>query len=325
MLTAQELRTQRQQHNQTQADLAKSLGVDEKVIAGYESGTAPVSNDHEEKLKKLWHPAPAAKSAIGKPTPVKPVSASPVASKPASMPPAPVKEAPVKESARAKPEAQPKKAETARMPSVTHWLEGIANDRPERPAKPAPAPSSGNGNGHAAAHNSGNATTSSAATAPVDHIVQAAAQVTNDKQRRAALDSLLTAAAAQITTVFTEDKQVSATAEAIEKLQPAHRQVILGLIEQLEQVDRSQTPPKGKLPAQDQILQTLKGQTPYETALNYLNAAIQLLKQADVADRTPLVSRLQGLSDFDRGTVNMMTKRYQESRRQEPKPEDKPS
>src|SRR5579871_4422894 len=105
MLTAQELRTQRQQHNQTQADLAKSLGVEEKVIAGYESGSTPVSNDHEEKLKKLWHPAPTGKPAT-KPMPpanvAKAAPPPPAAAKP--TPPTPAKEAPIKAAAPAKQE-----------------------------------------------------------------------------------------------------------------------------------------------------------------------------------------------------------------------------
>ena len=63
------------------------------------------------------------------------------------------------------------------------------------------------------------------------------------------------------------------------------------------------------------IVQTLKDFSAYVTVLNYLEAALQLLKQAELADRSALMARLQNLSEFDQNTVQLITKRYQASAR----------
>ncbi len=254
MLTAQELRTKRQEHKMTQAQLAQAVGLEESLIANYEKGESPIPAEHEEKLLRVW------RATAGPKTPTK---------------------------------APAKKPSASKAPALTQWLQNVAQDKTERPAKPA-------------AHQTEKSSEPSA-------ITQATAHIANDKQRRAALGSLLNAALGEIDNLFVEDKQTRATAEAIEQLQPSYKQLILGMMDQFDQIKPS-AQGKARLPAQEQVVQALKGVTPYDTVLNYLEAAVQILKQAEVADRTPLMLRLQSLSDFDRNTINMMTKRYQELR-----------
>src|SRR5438105_1128436 len=62
MLTAQELRTKRQETKMTQAQLAKAIGVEETLIANYEKGDAPISAEHEAKLQSMWRTKPPAPS-----------------------------------------------------------------------------------------------------------------------------------------------------------------------------------------------------------------------------------------------------------------------
>jgi transcriptional regulator with XRE-family HTH domain len=187
-----------------------------------------------------------------------------------------------------------KKAAPARTPSMSKWLQSVAHESPERHAAPstlaAPA----------------------AETAP-SRVVQAAAQITSDKRRRAALHSLLTAALSQLDKLFSEDKQLRGMAESIEQLEPAYRQVVLGLVNQFEQLDPAA--PSKTRSAPDQLVQTLKDPSAYVTVLNYLEASIKLLKEAELGDRPALMNRLQNLSEFDQNTVQLITKRYQTSSR----------
>ncbi len=188
------------------------------------------------------------------------------------------------------PKPSGKKATPARTPSMSQWLQSVAHDSAERqPAPPAPV--------------------DPAAPTASSRVVQAAAQITSDKQRRVALHNLLIAALDQLEKLFTEDKQLRAMAEAIEQLDPTRRQVVLGLINQLDQVDPA-APSKGRS-GPEQIVQALKDPSAYVTVLNYLEAGTQLLRQAELGDRPALMNRLQNLSEFDQNTVQLITKRYQ--------------
>ncbi len=273
MLTAQELRSKRQQHKLTQAQLAQAVGIEEDLLARYEKGESPIPADLEGKLQVVWRGAPTGQQ---KPTPTK---------KPTS------------------PKTPPK------TPSVAQWLKQRAQDQPGRTPKST------------AAGDPAGATRDDSTSA----ITHAVGPITNEKQRRAALTALLNAALGQVDDAFVEDKQLRTTVDAVEALQPEYKQVILGLIGQLEQV-KAPRQAKGKSSSPEHILQSLQGGSPYETLLNYLQAAAQLVTQADVAEQTPLMSRLQKLNDFDRNTVSMLIKRYQETKKPQEaaKTEDKP-
>ncbi len=282
MLTAQELQAKRQEHQMTQAQLAQAVGIEASLLARYEQGELPISAEHEARLQTAWRRAATPKvdlkaaPASNKPRPAK--SSAPSTSATHSAPPAP--------SAR--------KPAPGKTPSMSQWLQSVAHDVSDH-------------------HPAASASAEPASAAASEKVVQAAAQITNDKQRRAALNNLLTAAQSQLEKLFTEDKQVRAMAEAIEQLEPTYRHVVLGLVNQFEQLD-----PAGRSKGRsgpDQIVQTLKDPSAYVTVRNYLEAALQLLKQAEIGDRPPLMNRLESLSEFDLNTVQLVTKRYQASAR----------
>ncbi len=263
MLTAQELQAKRREQHMTQAQLAQAIGIEANLITRYEQGKLPISVEDEEKLQALWnHSVTAAKPG---------------------------------KSRSAKPEV--KKVASTREPSLSKWLQNLADNGPDRPST------------HSAPNEPAREETSS-------RVVQAAAQITSDKQRRVALNNLLTAALSQVDKLFVEDKQLRTMAETIEQLEPAYQQVVLGLINQFEHLDP--TPPSKRRPGPEQIVETLKDASAYGTVLNYLEAALQLLRQAELADRPALMTRLQNLSEFDQNTVQLITKRYQTSPRGQP-------
>jgi transcriptional regulator with XRE-family HTH domain len=269
MLTAQELRSKRQQHKMTQAQLAQATGIEEDVLLKYEKGESPISAEHDRKLQELWRGTLAARGTQRE-----------------------------QSQQVQQPEQKPaKKPSGPKAPSMTQWLQHMAQDPAERSGKSTPA----------------QADKSGAKVSTESSITQALAQITNEKQRRAALASLLNAALSEIEDVLVEDKQLRATADAVEELQPTYKQLIMGMLDQLEQIKTPATN-KAKGSTQEHIVQALKGSSPYETMLNYLQGAIQILKQAEIAEQPPLMGRLQKLSDFDRNTVSLMVKRYQEPR-----------
>jgi transcriptional regulator with XRE-family HTH domain len=264
MLTAQELRSRRQQHKMTQAQLAKATGIEEALIVKYEKGESPITAEHDKKLQEVWRNTLAARGTK-------------------------------REQSQQSEQKPAKKPTGPKAPSMTQWLQHMAQDPAERTTKASSA--------------SGEKVAPKASAESV--ITQSISHITNDKQRRLALTSLLNAALSQVDDIFVEDKQLHATAEAVEELQPAYKQLIMGMLDQFEQV---KPPSKAKGSAPEAIVQALQGASPYETVLNYLQGAVQLLKQAEIAEQPPLMGRLQRLSDFDRNTVNMMVKRYQEPR-----------
>ncbi len=270
MLTAQELRSKRQQHKMTQAQLAQATGIEEDVLARYEKGESPISAEDARTLQDVWR-GPTAHGTQAQPT----------------------------HSGQQPAQKAAKKSSAPKTPSVTQWLQHMAQDPAERAPKTSAVA----------------AQTEKAEEKPstTSAIAQAVAQIANEKQRRLALASLLNAALSQIDEVFVEDKQLRATAEAVEDLQPSYKQLILGMLDQLEQM-KSLAQGKSKGSAQEHIVQALKGSSPYESLLNYLQGAIQILKQADIADQPALMGRLQKLSDFDRNTISLLVKRYQEPR-----------
>lgn len=181
-----------------------------------------------------------------------------------------------------------KKTPSTKAPSMTEWLKSVAHDTPDR--RPA-------------------SSTTGEAEASTTQAAQAASRLTSDKQRRAALNNLLRAALGQIDKLFAEDKQLRATAEAIEQLDPVYQQVMLGLINQLERLEPTAQAKSHSAP--EQMIQLLKEPSLYITVLNYLEAAMQILKQSELADSPALVARLQNLSAFDLSTLQILTKRYQ--------------
>ncbi|HVO42808.1 MAG TPA: helix-turn-helix transcriptional regulator [Aggregatilineales bacterium] len=247
MLTGKELRSQRRAHGMTLDQLSKVTGIDERVMADYENGTAPITTPDEAKLRQAWR----------------------------------------RSGEDARPAKAPRKARAPKTPPLTQWLQTVADS--ERTAKTPPRE----------------------AENPASVLAQATAPIVNEKQRRLALSNLLKEAQARLDDVFAEDKQTRVLANSIEELQPAHRQLVIGVIDQLEHIVPS-APSTSRLPPQEQILQTLSGPSAYHSVLNYLQAAVQLLMQAEIVEQTPLMMRLQKLSEFDRNTVQLLAKRYQD-------------
>src|SRR5438477_13020863 len=63
MLTAQELRSKRQQHKMTPAQLAQAAGIEVDVIVKYEKGESPISAEHDKKLQDVWRGTMTARAA----------------------------------------------------------------------------------------------------------------------------------------------------------------------------------------------------------------------------------------------------------------------